>query len=146
MKDARSKFMESEQFKSWLQLLSDLMADVRSWAEELDWATRQIEKTLDDSEFGPHKVPALLLQKETTRILLEPIARQAPGADGVVDLYLLPAYDDLASLYHHHDDGWKLHYMSPDQPSVGTIRHAESKPLSRENFKNVVEEMARNAV
>ncbi len=141
-----STSIEAEQLKNdWLSRLSVLINDVRTWAENLQWSTRQIEKTLEDTELGRHKVPGLLLQKDTTRILLEPIARQAPGADGVVDLYLLPAYDDIASLYPQ-DDGWQLHYMLPSQESVPTIREAESKPLSQTTFEEVVEEMLKNAI
>ena len=33
-----------------------------------------------------YQAPALLLQKETARVLLEPVGRAAPGAEGVVDL------------------------------------------------------------
>ncbi len=50
------------------------------------------------------KRPALLMQEgPSAGLILEPIARSAPGADGVVDLYLLPAYDDIASLYFYND-------------------------------------------
>jgi hypothetical protein len=131
--------------KKWLDRLSQLMEDVSTWAKALGWSTRQIDKTLEDSVVGEHKVPVLMLQKETTRILLEPIARQTPGAEGVVDLYLLPAYDDIASLYYE-TNGWKLHYMFPSQPTVGDIRQAEPLPFSQQSFEKVVEEMAKNAV
>ncbi len=131
--------------KEWLDRLDQLMNDVSTWAKELDWSIRPIDKTLDDSIVGKHKVPVLLLQKGTMRILLEPIARQTPGAEGVVDLYLLPAYDDIASLYYE-TNGWKLHYMFSGQPTVGDIRQAESLPFSRQSFEKVVEEMANNAI
>src|SRR5262249_50078611 len=80
--------------KGWLKRLGDLVQQVESWARELDWATRRIDKTMEDSWLGSYKAPALIMQRETTRVLLEPIARTAPGAEGVVDLYLMPAYDD----------------------------------------------------
>ena len=89
----------------WLKVLSDLMAKVKNWAEELNWSTRLIAKNMKDSRLGEYEAPALLMQKETTRVLVDPIARFTPGADGVVDLYLLPAYDDIASLYLVHGDG-----------------------------------------
>src|SRR5262245_30172704 len=84
----------------WLSRLSDLTNLVRGWAEELDWSTPVISKRMKDSVLGPYEATALLMQKETTRVLLDPVARFAPGADGVVDLYLMPAYDDIASLYY----------------------------------------------
>ena len=37
----------------------------------------------------------------------------APGTEGVIDLYLMPAYDDIASIYYS-GDRWNLHYLFPD--------------------------------
>ena len=70
-------------------------------------------------------------------MFLEPIARFAPGVEGVVDLYLVPAYDDIASLYFY-DGGWQLHYMSPRSPTVNTFRSRE-QPLSKESFQTVLD-------
>lgn len=82
-----------------LKRLFDLTRLVRSWAEELDWSTRQIEKRMKDSRLGVYEAPALIMQKGTTRVLLDPVARFAPSSDGVVDLHLMPAYDDIVSLF-----------------------------------------------
>jgi hypothetical protein len=128
----------------WLRRLTSLVESVRTWAEELGWSTRRIELPLEDSQIGTYRAPALILQEEATKVLLEPIARSAPGAEGVVDLYLMPAYDDIASLYFY-DGGWQLHYMFPESPIVGTIREAESKPLSKDTLREVLEEMRHNA-
>jgi len=114
---------------------------VKSWAEELDWSTRQISKKMKDFRLGSYEAPALLMQKETTRVLLDPVARFAPGADGVVDLYLMPAYDDIASLYFV-DGEWCLHYMFSGTPTVATIRQAQSFPLSKDAIGRVLDEMS----
>lgn len=141
-----SVVQDPEQLRdAWLQRLSDLVQTVQGWAEELGWSTRPIEVTLDDSQIGKYKAPALLIQEDAIRILLEPIARSAPGADGVVDIYLMPAYDDIASLYHG-PDGWRVHYMFSGTPSVATIRDAESKPLTKDSLQDVLQEMKINAV
>lgn len=129
----------------WLECLSELVRRVQSWAVELGWSTRQIEVSLSDSELGKYKAPALLIQEDAIRILLEPIARSAPGAEGVVDLYLMPAYDDIASLYSYEGD-WHLHYMFPETPTVATIRDAEARPLTMDSLREVLEEMKKNAV
>ncbi len=122
----------------------ELVNRVEGWARELDWSTRRIEKKMRDLQIGLYKAPALVLQNETCRVLLDPIARSAPGAEGVVDLYLMPAYDDIASLYFC-DGAWQLHYMFAGTSSVATIRTADSKPLSRETLRVVLEEMRANA-
>jgi len=130
--------------EDWVARLSTLVDDVELWAKQLDWATRRVDKKMQDSEIGDYRVPVLLLQKETVRILLEPIARSAPGAEGVVDLYLMPAYDDIASLYYC-DAKWHLHYMFTGTPTVGTTRDAEAQLLTKESLESVLKEMKANA-
>lgn len=139
-----SSAQESQLRNEWLQRLQDLLKQTKQWAEEQEWSARQIEKTLQDSEIGKHTVPMLLLQQDAVRILLEPIARNAPGAEGVVDLYLMPAYDDIASFYFVKG-GWQLHYMFPEDKTVATIRDAKSTPLSQESFQHVLSAMKENA-
>jgi len=128
----------------WLSRLSELIDQIECWAKTDDWSTRRIEKKMEDSEIGKYKAPALLLQKETARLLLEPIGRSAPGADGVVDLYLMPAYDDIATFFFY-DGGWNLHYMFPGPSGVATTREEKSTSLSKETFQEVLEEIIRNA-
>ena len=121
-----------------------MLALVEAWARELDWSTRRIDKKMQDLQIGPYMATALLLQKETSRVLVDPIARSAPGTEGVVDLYLMPAYDDIASLYYC-DGAWQIHYMFSGTLSVATIRSADSQPLSKETLRAVLEEMIANA-
>jgi hypothetical protein len=128
----------------WLASLRHLIGQVRKYASELDWATKQIEKPMEDSEIGTYRAPALLMQHETAKVLLEPVGRTAPGTEGVVDLYLMPGYDDIASFYHY-SNRWNLHYLAPGQKSVGDIRQAESKPLTKPSLRAVLEELRKNA-
>jgi hypothetical protein len=128
----------------WIERLTQLVETIEHWARELDWSTKRIEKRMEDSQLGKYVAPALLLQHETIRVLLDPIARSASGADGVVDLYLMPAYDDIASLYFH-DGIWRLHYLLPGTPAVTTTRAAESQPLSKDVLHAVLEEMRSHA-
>jgi hypothetical protein len=127
----------------WLCRLSTLVATVESWAKELGWSTRRIEKPMKDSEIGEYRAPALLLQEETIRIMLEPIGRSSPGTEGIVDLYLLPAYDDIATLCYY-DDRWNLHYIPPSSESIATIREAEGKPLSKKTLRTVLAELKKH--
>jgi hypothetical protein len=128
----------------WLDKLRELLRDVDQWAKQLGWVTKEVSKKMEDTEIGNYEAPALLLQHETVRLFLEPIARVAPGADGVVDLYLMPSYDDIASLYHN-DGRWNLHYMFEGTPSVASIRDAEARPLSLETLRQVFDEMKAHA-
>jgi hypothetical protein len=126
----------------WLGHLAELVNTVNGWAVELGWSTRQISKKMKESPLGSFEAPALLLQRETVRVLLDPVARFVPGADGVVDLYLMPAYDDIASLYLV-DGQWRLFYVYPDAGAVDKGRDAI--PLSKESFGRALDDMCAHA-
>ena len=138
--DAPNKAVDGDDERThrWLERLSALVEQVDGWAKELDWSTRRIEKTMDDSRAGHYEAPALLLQKETVRIFLDPIAKAAAGAEGVVDLYPLPAYDDIATVFWI-DDGWSVS-CSPvrhrSRRSSGTTsRHSIGRSLKPSSTK-----------
>lgn len=128
---------------AWLQLLGKLVTTIKGWAEDLEWATKLTEKKMDDHEIGNYKAPALLLQNKVARLFLEPITRAAPGAEGLVDLYRMPAYDDIASLYYYAKV-WNIHYMPPGTPVVSNIREVDPKPLTKEIFQAILEEMSKD--
>jgi hypothetical protein len=143
MATANSK-SNRQQLDDWMSRLAALIDLVDAWVTAAGWSTRRVEKKMQDSEFGTYQAPALLMQEGTTRVILEPIARSAPGADGVVDLYLLPAYDDIASLYLYAG-GWNVHYPFPGDPLVPVVEEIPPRPLSEETLKEILEEMAKNA-
>lgn len=128
----------------WIRSVESLIDTVEDWAIALQWSTRRIEKKIDDAWIGKHRVPALLMQEDTCRVLVEPVGRSAPGVEGVVDLYLLPAYDDIATLYYY-DDRWNLHHAFPDVSDAATVREAHAVPLSKEALAKVLAEMRQSA-
>jgi hypothetical protein len=128
----------------WLEKLRKLVATVKGWADELGWATRVVDKRLEDAEVGNYKAPGLLLQQETIRLFLEPVTRVAPGTEGVVDLYLMPSYDDIASLYYYNQR-WNVHYLFEGAAPVGNTREAEAKPLTKATLRKVFDEMKAHA-
>ena len=130
--------------RDWISSVGGLIEQVRTWAQELGWATRVIETKLDDHEIGRHRLPALLMQEETIRILLEPIGRSGTGIDGVVDLYHMPAYDDIARLTFH-DGCWHLHYEFHKELIIGVDSDVSGTPLTREVFASVLREMRTHA-
>ncbi len=130
--------------REWLERLWSLIRSVDEWVKKAGWDTRVVEKSMQDTEIGKYKVPGLLMQEGTDRILLEPIGRSAPGVDGIVDLYLMPAYDDIASLYYY-DGRWNLHYIFPGVTGVPNTREAPAQPLSEETLQKVLAEMRQHA-
>lgn len=124
----------------WLSRLESLVERTECWAGELGWATRRIEKQVHESGLGTYKAPALLMQEGATRVLLEPVASGTPGTEGVVDLYRMPAYDDVASLYYH-DGEWRLLHSSSVSPTQASAPDAESQAFSKESLRWALEEM-----
>jgi hypothetical protein len=129
--------------REWIGRLTPLVTSVRGWAEELGWATRNVDKPMKEAEIGDFPAPGLLLQRDMTRVGLDPIGSATPGTGGVVELYLLPAYDDIASLYYY-DDRWNLHYMKQEKSSAANIWDAESKPLTKKALQDVLEQLTKN--
>ena len=129
--------------RQWIDQLNPLVSHVREWAEELGWSVRVVNKPLEDVNIGGYKAPALVLQRDMTRVGLEPIGRSAPGVEGVVDLYVLPAYDDIASLLYYNDR-WRLHHTPAGTPPVADKREAAPKPLTKKTFREVLDDMLKN--
>lgn len=88
--------------------VSALVDQVKGWAEPHDWVTKEYPKKVRNGENQAREIPALMLQRGTTRLLLDPVAYDVPGTDGLVDLYLMPGYDDVASLSLKHGV-WMIH-------------------------------------
>lgn len=128
----------------WLESLQRLVLDVQKVAEHDGWATRVIELSLSDSQLGTYAVPALLLQRAATQAILNPVSRFVPGADGAVDLYRMPAYDDVASLYRK-DDQWTIHFDFAGSKVVASPKSVQSRALSEESIGFVLNEIASHA-
>jgi hypothetical protein len=124
----------------WLSRVSTLVDSVEQWAQEGGWSTRRLEKQMEDSVIGSYEAPTLLMQEGTTRILLEPIARSAPGTDGVVDLYRMPAYDDIATLYFYAGQ-WELHWARTD-PKPPVLMKGAGRPLSKEAVLDALQDLS----
>jgi hypothetical protein len=129
---------------TWLVRLGHLVDSVDSWAKELGWSTRRIEKPMKDSRLGSYKAPGLIMQEEFIRIILDPLGHSSPGTEGVVDLYLMPAFDDIASLFFY-DGAWHLHYGNSEDKTIATITEEVSRPLTKETFAEVLDELKKHA-
>jgi hypothetical protein len=129
----------------WQDRLSILVHEVKGWVERAGWRTRAIEKPINDRELGRHTVPVLLMEKDTVEVALNPVSPLVPGAEGAVDLYLVPAYDDIASLYFESGQ-WVIHYAFPADPTeTPSVIGAEGMPLSEETIIRVLNSIASHA-
>ena len=129
---------------AWIERVTALVNQVKLWAEELGWNTKVIPKKLDDSWIGKHQVPGLVMQEEFCRVMLEPQGRSSSGSDGVVDLYQMPAYDDIARLVHEGNQ-WNILLDSPGSKPNSWDRDAGAVPLSKETLEKVLAELRHHA-
>jgi hypothetical protein len=120
----------------WHARLDALVKDVKGWVEKSGWRTRVISKPMKDPALGSYRAPVLLMERDAIEVALNPVSRFVPGADGAVDLYVVPAYDDIASLYFE-DGQWMIHYVSDDL--VGVL------VLSEETINRVLSSIAAHA-
>jgi hypothetical protein len=134
--------IDSDDIKSaWLDRLNILVEEVKGWAQASGWRTRRIDKTVNERRLGIYKVPVLLMEKDTVEVVLNPVARFVPGANGAVDLYVAPAYDDIASLYLQGDQ-WVLHYVDQPDPMVtGSVIEIKSEPYSETTIRKILNRM-----
>jgi hypothetical protein len=127
-----------------LNLLAGLVELIDLWTASAGWTNQRIQVKLRTVDGESYRVPGLQMQKETYRLLLEPVGGPAPGAEVVVDLYLLPGYDDIASLYFSNGH-WRIHYaFEANDSSHGMIDDATSDLLSRETLQRVLDAMAQH--
>jgi hypothetical protein len=102
-------------------------------------------KKLRDLDGQVYLIPGLFLQKGPIRVLLDPVAYDVPGAEGVVDLYLMPTYDDLASLYFE-EGAWRIHYAFPPDPKeTHSVIETKALPLSEQTVNDVLDSIAAHA-
>ncbi len=128
----------------WLGRLNSLVDEVDGWARSCGWRTRRIAKTVKERRLGTYRVPVLLMEKDTVEVVLNPVARFVPGADGAVDLYVAPAYDDIASLYFEGDH-WVVQYGErPDPFAAQSVVEITPRPYTEQTICTILDGMAVN--
>jgi hypothetical protein len=135
----------SERAVQFKKRVEALVEEIRGFTEPHDWVTRPYPKKFRDSDQTIHMIPALFLQKGPVRVLLDPVAYDVPGSDGAVDLYLMPTYDDMASLYFEKGH-WLIRYSSPMtslEQSLG--EQADAIPLNEATINQILDSIAANA-
>lgn len=121
-----------------------LVGLVKAWAEPHDWITKEYPKKLRDAEHQVYELPALFLQKGPVRVLLDPIAYDVPGSEGVVDLYLMPTYDDMANL-EFRNGGWEIRYAFPADAAANVPTMQSPAPLTSDSINQVLDAIAAHA-
>ncbi|OJW22682.1 MAG: hypothetical protein BGO49_01505 [Planctomycetales bacterium 71-10] len=134
---------QSEQFQARVE---ELVAQFEDEIDRSEWTTRRYPKRFRDADCGIREIPALFLQKGTVRLLLDPIGYDIPGAEGLADIYLMPAYDPQASIYFE-EGRWRIHYAFPADP-VETRSKFETRslPVEGASINQILDSIAEHAI
>ena len=143
--DARMPDVEREDVKAeWLARLVELFATLEQWAIEAGWTNRAFVKSMRDVDIGTYEAPALLLDRNSLEVIVEPLARIVSGAHGVVSLCLLPSYDDVA-VFFFRDGSWRFSLTNSNLKTVSSMQFGEATVLSRDNFHRLLGGIGENA-
>jgi hypothetical protein len=135
----------SKQRSQYQKQVKALVKRVRAWVEPHEWTTKPYPKKMRVVDQQIFEVPALFLQKGPTRVLLDPVAYDVPGAEGVVDLYLMPTYDDMATLYFENGE-WMFHYAFPPDPlETHSVIETKAFALSEKSINQILDSIANYA-
>jgi len=127
----------------WPDCLNLLVRNVQEWSAASGWQGRLTSKHMAEKGLGRYEVPVLVLDREDAEVSLVPVARQVPGADGLVDLFRMPAYDAVASLYLEKGQ-WFIHYaFTPDPTEARSVIETERLPLEEGSLNRVLDDIAK---
>ena len=136
----------SEEREKFRRRVEDLVTRFEAWVDGREWVTRRYPKRLRDESREVYEVPALYVQKGATILLLDPLGYDIPGAEGAADLYLMPAYDPMASVYFEAGR-WVLDYAFPPDPGGShPAAEAQNLPVSAETINRVLDSIADHAL
>ena len=136
----------SQRSDAFSSQVTSLVGRFEAALDRRQWSIHRDEKRMRDEVGEVYRVPALTLVKGATRLLLDPNGFGFPGADAGVDLYLLPPYDPVASLFLEGET-WFIH--SPFPSGRVEIPRPEEWPrreLSPDVIRTVLESIAGHAV
>ena len=129
----------------WLGYLNNLVESVQEWSAASGWRGRLTSKHMAENGLGRYEVPVLVLDRDDAEVSLVPVARQVPGADGLVDLFRMPVYDAVASLYLEEGQ-WFIHYaFTPDTAEVRSAVETERLPLDEGSLNRVLDDITKAA-
>ncbi len=135
----------TDQQDTFQKRVEELVEQVQGWVEPHEWVTKRYPKKMRDDDNPVFEVSALFLQKGPTRVLLDPVAYDVPGSEGVVDLYMMPTYDDMASLYFVSGQ-WEIHYAFPPDPmETPSVVETKALPLTEETVNQILDSIAAHA-
>ena len=135
----------SEQSDVFTFAVTRLMGVFEDALAGTDWSTRGKSRKLGDEKGLPLRVPSLCVWRGPTSLFLDPTGFDIPGADGVADLYLLPDYAPVATLYLEAGVWW-VHspYPTASTPEANPT-HWHRVKLSDWSIPDLLEAISQDA-
>ncbi len=96
--------------EDWLRSLDALFRETEAWCQRRDWPCKRKTVRVQDDFLGSYDAPQLDLCALDNQLLLKPVARFVTGADGLVDMLLLPTCE--SAILVRLGEIWQIH---PDQ-------------------------------
>jgi hypothetical protein len=82
--------LRQQQRDQWIARVEALVTQIAEWSVAEGWTVERGQKTLREKLLGSYEAPRLQIKLPGGELLLEPIALQAGGGDGRVDLEAFP--------------------------------------------------------
>jgi hypothetical protein len=128
---------------AWLDCLNLLVRSVQEWSAVSGWQGRLTSKHIAEKGLDRYEVPVLVMHREEAEVSLVPVTRQVPGADGLVELFRMPAYDAVASLYLEKGQWFIHHAFTPDPTEGRSVIEPERLRLEEGSLNRVLDDIAK---
>ena len=106
--------VKEEERASWVAELMSIVDQAEQWSRRQDWAVRRDSKPITEPMLGTYTVPVLLIHTPQGRLILDPIGRDIVGAEGRIDLCVMPSYDPAPLIKGDH--GWEFWSAKSQSP------------------------------
>lgn len=91
----------------WLDAARRLLEQAENWAMARQWPTRCFPKAISEDFIGTYTLRKLVFGVEGSQLVLNPLGRFAPGADGIFDFAVLPVYE--SAMVVRQQGKWYIH-------------------------------------
>jgi hypothetical protein len=102
---AVQKMMRDE----WVAAARWLVDQATGWAQARAWPTQRYSRQISEDLIGTYQLDKLVFAVEGSQLVLNPLGRFAPGADGMFDLAVLPVYESVMVV--RRGSRWYIHPM-----------------------------------
>jgi hypothetical protein len=90
----------------WTGAAGELIEQARHWAEARNWPTSLYAKKISEDFIGTYELNRLIFAAQGAQLLLNPVGRFVSGADGMVEMAVLPAYDSVTVV--RQEGRWRI--------------------------------------